>query len=480
MATQYEKPSAETEDGPERTTQGDDPAQAKGEAHTSSNQTFGKESIYLKDPTGRKFQFPFKMARTWHGMKGLIEQASNHIDTIGPLIKAGHYDLIGPDGNAILPSVWEACIEPGWFITMQLWKDAEDAQKQAEEAFKKNAFDEAKLKAEELLKKNQGKDQAPIRFKDAVGRKFSFPFHLCKTWMGMEDLIKQAFLHVDVIGPHVQAGHYDLVGPSGEIILPQVWEKVVEPDWVVTMHMWPMDRPPAPRPRPPGMQYPPYPGPGTAQPPPPPPPPPPPQFPYGFQGVRDSQTIAIAPEVSAKRPKKPSKRAGGILGWMGGGQPRGNPRKQKLHAVQRITKANLPVIPPLRTNTAFSGPKSATDNSSNSTTASDDSGSEDQSKSIHSFEELGARQQARQKQLIVVCKPDSSSSIHYQAIRRQTVPFLESPTAVPKRLEISSARVYSESPWTFQSSLELIRRSKTSPPSRSQPAQSERAPLTWL
>lgn len=24
--------------------------------------------------------------------------------------------------------------------------------------------------------------QKPIRFKDAVGRKFSFPFHLCNTW----------------------------------------------------------------------------------------------------------------------------------------------------------------------------------------------------------------------------------------------------------------------------------------------------------
>jgi len=59
----------------------------------------------------------------------------------------------------------------------------------------------------------------------------------------MEDLIKQAFLHVDVIGPHVQAGHYDLVGPNGEIILPQIWDKVIEPDWSVTMHMWPMDRP---------------------------------------------------------------------------------------------------------------------------------------------------------------------------------------------------------------------------------------------
>ena len=60
----------------------------------------------------------------------------------------------------------------------------------------------------------------------------------------MEELIKQAFLHVDVIGPHVQEGHYDLLGPNGEIILPSVWEKVVEPDWAITMHMWPMDKNP--------------------------------------------------------------------------------------------------------------------------------------------------------------------------------------------------------------------------------------------
>lgn len=61
---------------------------------------------------------------------------------------------------------------------------------------------------------------------------------------GMEDLIKQAFLQVDVLGPHVQEGHYDLIGPDGEIILPSVWEKVVQPDWAITMTMWPMDKSP--------------------------------------------------------------------------------------------------------------------------------------------------------------------------------------------------------------------------------------------
>jgi hypothetical protein len=86
--------------------------------------------------------------------------------------------------------------------------------------------------------------QAPIRFKDAVGRKFSFPWHLCKTWTGMEGLIKQAFLYVDVIGAHVQDGHYDLVGPRGDIILPQVWDTMVKPDWEVSMHMWPIPETP--------------------------------------------------------------------------------------------------------------------------------------------------------------------------------------------------------------------------------------------
>ena len=68
----------------------------------------------------------------------------------------------------------------------------------------------------------------------------------------MEELIRQAFLHVDVLGQHVADGHYDLIGPNGDIILPQVWETVVEPDWVVTMHMWPIpEKPKEPDPEPP-------------------------------------------------------------------------------------------------------------------------------------------------------------------------------------------------------------------------------------
>jgi hypothetical protein len=57
---------------------------------------------------------------------------------------------------------------------------------------------------------------------------------------GMEALILQAFAHVDVIGKEVHAGHYDLVGPAGEIILPQVWETMAKPDMDIEMKMWPM------------------------------------------------------------------------------------------------------------------------------------------------------------------------------------------------------------------------------------------------
>ncbi|KAF7907820.1 hypothetical protein BELL_0394g00070 [Botrytis elliptica] len=159
--------------------------------------------------------------------------------------------------------------------------EEEYAKRRAEEEYaRKIAEEEYKKKAAES-KAAKGKDRAyspvasddkgvkpAIKFKDAVGRKFTFPFHLVSTWAGMEDLVKQAFLHVDIIGPHVNDGHYDLLGPTGEIILPQVWESVIEPGWLITMHMWPM---PEPRRQAPASM-PPRPGhPGNFPPPPPPP-----------------------------------------------------------------------------------------------------------------------------------------------------------------------------------------------------------------
>ena len=59
----------------------------------------------------------------------------------------------------------------------------------------------------------------------------------------MEELIRQAFEHVEEIGPHVHNGHYDLMGPDSGIIVPSAWDTTIEPDMKITMHMWPLPEP---------------------------------------------------------------------------------------------------------------------------------------------------------------------------------------------------------------------------------------------
>ncbi|PYH81412.1 hypothetical protein BO82DRAFT_365067 [Aspergillus uvarum CBS 121591] len=196
-------------------------------------------------------------------------------------------------------------------------KEAEDAAAAAVEAAAAAATEAANAAAAEALAAATAaaanppppEKKKPIKFKDAVGRKFSFPFDLCCTWKGMEELIRQAFLHIEVIGPHVAEGHYDLVGPNGDIILPQVWETVIEPDWTITMHMWPIpEKPQAAEPAPPADV--------VAEPSPPPEP----------TAVTDESAVVVD-EVSKKKPdqagpKKPRAKApdpGAFAMWMVGG-----------------------------------------------------------------------------------------------------------------------------------------------------------------
>ena len=57
-------------------------------------------------------------------------------------------------------------------------------------------------------------------------------------------MIKEAFLHVVELGPQVADGQYDLLGPGDELIMPSIWESVIEPGWEITMHMWPIPEAP--------------------------------------------------------------------------------------------------------------------------------------------------------------------------------------------------------------------------------------------
>ncbi|KAI4248943.1 MAG: hypothetical protein L6R42_009143 [Xanthoria sp. 1 TBL-2021] len=93
--------------------------------------------------------------------------------------------------------------------------------------------------SEEPTKAELLEEEEVIYFTDAIGRHFDCPLYLCNTWAGMKCVIQTMFLHVKELRPDLTKCHYDLVGPTGEIILPEVWESVVEPGWTITMQLWP-------------------------------------------------------------------------------------------------------------------------------------------------------------------------------------------------------------------------------------------------
>lgn len=65
----------------------------------------------------------------------------------------------------------------------------------------------------------------------------------------MEDFTKEAFIHVDVISPHVQEVHFDLMDSGGQIILPSLWSTTIKPGNTVSMHIWPTDKRSVPGPQ---------------------------------------------------------------------------------------------------------------------------------------------------------------------------------------------------------------------------------------
>ncbi|KAF5591044.1 hypothetical protein FPANT_5777 [Fusarium pseudoanthophilum] len=76
-----------------------------------------------------------------------------------------------------------------------------------------------------------------IRFRDAINRKYTFPYSLVHKWEGMQELIRQAFVQIEAIYPHILAGQYFLNGPDGNMIHPLRWKSTVEPGMQVVMVM---------------------------------------------------------------------------------------------------------------------------------------------------------------------------------------------------------------------------------------------------
>ncbi|KAH8889095.1 hypothetical protein GQ53DRAFT_843159 [Thozetella sp. PMI_491] len=170
-----------------------------------------------------------------------------------------------------------------------------------------------------------GEPAAPIYFKDAVGRKYEFAYQVCKEWQAMKDRITDVFLHVDVIGPHVRDGHYDLLGENGQIIPASEWSATIRPGTNISMHMWPMNKPNLPRPQPPGFQPP---RPGMVPPPGARPPgvhsggPPPPTGAFRPGMHPGMRPPGMRPIVVGKSKPIMKGKSSSVLSWMAGGAKR--------------------------------------------------------------------------------------------------------------------------------------------------------------
>ena len=55
----------------------------------------------------------------------------------------------------------------------------------------------------------------------------------------MEGLVRRQFSPSNVVGSKVYRKEYDMLSPSGEIILPDTWEHFIKPGLALEMRLWP-------------------------------------------------------------------------------------------------------------------------------------------------------------------------------------------------------------------------------------------------
>ena len=112
--------------------------------------------------------------------------------------------------------------------------DREELKKRLKEAEadKEEAVTKLEIAMEAKNKPAPDVGETPIKFK-AAGREYPIPFHLCKPWEAMEELLRSD----DVIRGQLNQGQYDLMGPDGRIILPLVWESTIQPGWEVSLQL---------------------------------------------------------------------------------------------------------------------------------------------------------------------------------------------------------------------------------------------------
>ncbi|KAK3386452.1 hypothetical protein B0H63DRAFT_467816 [Podospora didyma] len=164
----------------------------------------GVAPVMFTNTQGRRYPIPFAACKTWADMSKLIRESFAHSSEETRGVIDGSYDLIGPNGEIILKTLWESLVKPGWEVSMKMWESG-----------------------------------PMVKFKDCTGQKFGFPLQLCRTWQDMEILIKEIFTHNSIMRPIVQQGYYELLESNDRVILPERWETVIWPGIAVWMRTSP-------------------------------------------------------------------------------------------------------------------------------------------------------------------------------------------------------------------------------------------------
>jgi hypothetical protein len=99
-------------------------------------------------------------------------------------IKDGHYDLLCPRGEVVLPLAWEDTIQPNWFITMKMWPGISFPSVDLLDVLTAGPFADPITSQTDPIDNSLPLQVPPlhIRFKDCVGRKYLFPFRLVESW----------------------------------------------------------------------------------------------------------------------------------------------------------------------------------------------------------------------------------------------------------------------------------------------------------
>ena len=58
----------------------------------------------------------------------------------------------------------------------------------------------------------------------------------------MEHLIQRSFSYDESINSKIFRGSYDILSPTGEIVLPEIWDTVIKPGWTVELRIWNFQR----------------------------------------------------------------------------------------------------------------------------------------------------------------------------------------------------------------------------------------------